>query len=564
MFYEALIITLLLIGVVLLSVPFGKYMANVFSGKKSMSDFLAAPEKFIWKITGIDAEKGMSWKENLIALLLLNMLWLIMAVLILSLQGMLPLNPDGIKSMPFDLAVNTAVSFLVNCNLQHYSGEVSLSYFSQIFVIMFMQFVSAATGMAICLTVYDLMKKDASAKPNFYRYFTQGITRVLLPLSVIAAIFLMLNGTPMTLKGADKITTFENKEVAVPHGPMAGVVAIKQLGTNGGGYMGTNSSHPFENPNTYTNIAETAMIIFLPSAMIFCFGYLTQRKKTAYMIITIMVLGTVLFLIPSVMAETGGNHALEKFGTEYAEGNLEGKELRIGPSMSAFWAVVTTSTSNGSVNSMMNSMMPVTVFSATMLMMINSFLGGVGVGFLNFYIFIILTVFIAGLMTGRTPEFLGKKIESREIKIAVLVTLLHPLLILAGTGIAVYLLQTYNINWVNNSGFRGFSEILYEFTSAAANNGSGLEGLADNNVFWNYSTAITMFLGRFLPIIGAVAIAGYLSEKKSVPDSPGTLKTDDTTFGIILAGVIIIVAALSFFPVLSLGPIAEIFQAGVK
>jgi len=321
--------------------------------------------------------------------------------------------------------------------------------------------------------------------------------------------------------------------------------------------MGTNSAHPFENPTYWTNAVETSAIFLLPVAMVFAFGFYTDRKKLSYIIISIMTIGTLVLLVPAISAELSGNPILAKIGVDISQGNLEGKEVRIGSSNSALWAIITTVTSSGSVNSMMDSMMPVTVTNALIAMMVNAFYGGVGVGFLNFYIFIIIAVFISGLMIGRTPEFLGKKIEAKEIKIAIFVALLHPFLILTGDAIAVFIQVTHNMSWLNNGGFRGFTEMLYEFTSSAANNGSGMEGLGDNSLFWNVSTGIVMILGRYIPIIGPVAIAGLLAQKKTIPESAGSLRTDTPTFGIMVMAVIVIVAALAFFPALALGPIAE-------
>jgi K+-transporting ATPase ATPase A chain len=348
------------------------------------------------------------------------------------------------------------------------------------------------------------------------------------------------------------------------------MIAIKQLGTNGGGFFGANSAAPFENPNYFTNMMENICIILIPIAMVFALGYIIKRKKLAWMIFGVMTLGFLLLLIPSVILEMKGNPAIGKMGVVQQLGSMEGKEVRFGPAASAYWGITTTVTSNGSVNAMHDSFTPLTGMCAMLGMMINSFYGGVGVGFLNFFIFIIIAVFISGLMVGRTPEFLGKKIEAKEMKIAAIIALLHPLLILAGTALSSYIYahhpQTYAA-WLNNPGNHGFSEMLYEFTSSSANNGSGFEGLGygngssvgDNTPFWNIACGTVMLLSRFLPIIGPVAIAGILAKKKYIPESAGTLKTDTVTFGIMVFAVIFIIAALSFFPALSLGPIAEFF-----
>jgi K+-transporting ATPase ATPase A chain len=346
------------------------------------------------------------------------------------------------------------------------------------------------------------------------------------------------------------------------------MIAIKQLGTNGGGWFGVNSAHPFENPNYLTNMVENIGIILIPIALIFALGFYLNKKKLAWVIFGVMTVGFLCVLIPSIRAEVNGNPAIAHLGISQPNGSMEGKEVRFGPAASAYWGICTTVTSNGSVNAMHDSMMPVSGMGQLFDMMVNCFYGGVGVGFLNFYIFIIIAVFISGLMVGRTPEFLGRKIEAREMKVASLIALLHPFLILAGTSIASYVLVNFpNIKWatkpsawLNNPTFHGFSEMLYQFSSASANNGSGYAGLTSNNIFWNVGTGLVIFLARFLPIIGPVAIAGILANKKFIPESAGTLKTDTATFGVMIMAVIIIVAALSFFPALTLGPIAEHFS----
>lgn len=367
----------------------------------------------------------------------------------------------------------------------------------------------------------------------------------------------------MTFEGKDPITTLQGDKVDVSRGPVAAFVAIKQLGTNGGGFFGPNSAHPLENPSYFTNIIETVSIMLIPIAMVFAMGFVLKRKKLAYTIFGVMTVGFLLLLTPTIINEVSGNPAIEKMGIAQNMGSMEGKEVRLGPAASAYWAINTTVTSNGSVNAMHDSLTPLSGMNTMLGMMVNAFYGGVGVGFLNFYIFIILAVFISGLMVGRTPEFLGKKIEAREMKIAMIIALLHPFLILVGTALSSYMVahnpDEYG-SWLNNPGFHGFSEMLYEFTSSSANNGSGFEGLADNNPFWNIACGIVMLMARYLPIIGPVAIAGSLAAKKYIPESAGTLKTDTSTFGLMVFAVIAIVAALSFFPALALGPIAEYFS----
>jgi len=556
-------VVIMFIATVALAIPLGKYIGKVYSGDKTWLDAVFSPlDRLFFKAAGIKPEKEMTWQQNLVALLLINLVWFLLSMLVLMNMGWLPLNPDGNPSMSADLAFNTTVSFVSNTNLQHYSGETGVSYLGQLLLMLF-QFISAGTGMAICAVVFKAMKeKNADKLGNFYNYFVKSCTRILLPLSVIVAIILLVNGTPMTFSGKDQFVSLQGDTVNVSRGPAAAMVAIKQLGTNGGGYFGVNSAHPLENPNYFTNIIENICIILIPVAMIFALGYMLKKRKLAWMIFGVMTIGFLLLLTPSIYQEMQGNNAITKMGIAQNTGSMEGKEVRFGSAASAYWGITTTVTSNGSVNAMHDSFTPLTGMFALLGMMINSFYGGVGVGFLNFYIFIIIAVFISGLMVGRTPEFLGKKIEAKEMKIAAIIALLHPFLILVGTAIASHLYaqnpEAY-AGWLNNPGNHGFSEMLYEFTSSSANNGSGFEGLGDNTQFWNISCGIVMLLARFLPIIGPVAIAGILAKKKYIPESAGTLKTDTSTFAIMVFAVIFIIAALSFFPALALGPIAEYF-----
>jgi len=373
----------------------------------------------------------------------------------------------------------------------------------------------------------------------------------------------MINGTPMTMEGKDSIVSLQGDSVQVSRGPVAAFVAIKHLGTNGGGFFGPNSAHPFENPSYFTNIVEIVTQMLIPIGLIFALGYVLKRRKLALMIFGVMTLGFFLLAIPTIINEVSGNPAIAQMGIQQNMGSMEGKEVRFGSAASAYWSIATTVISTGSVNSMHDSFTALSGMYQMLGMMVNAFYGGVGVGFLNFYIYIILAVFISGLMVGRTPEFLGKKIEAREMKIAMIIALLHPLLILTGTAISSHLFAndpTTYAGWLNNPGYHGFSEMLYEFTSSSANNGSGFEGLGDNTPFWNIACGIVMLLARYLPIIGPVAIAGSLASKKYIPESAGTLKTDTSTFGLMVFAVIAIVAALSFFPALALGPIAEYFS----
>ncbi len=554
---------------VLLAIPLGKYIAKVFNNEKTILDFIAPVERFIFRICGIDTSKEMNWKQHLMALLTINMLWFVYAFVLLYTQGSLFLNPDGNPSMTSDLTFNTAISFLVNCNLQDYSGETGATYLTQLFVFNFLMFVSAATGIAALVVVFNAMRDKVTDKlGNFFVIFTKTITRILLPLSIVIAVLLVFNGTPASFHGKDSIITMQGDTVQVSRGPAAGMIAIKHLGTNGGGWFGANSAHPLENPNYFTNMLEMVVQVLIPIAMIFALGFYIKRKKFSYVIFGVMTIGMLTLLIPTMMAEMNGNPAITAMGIDQHSGATEGKEVRFGAAASGYWSIVTTIISTGSVNSMHDSSMPLSGNMQLLGMMVNSFYGGCGVGILNYYIFIIIAVFISGLMVGRTPEFLGRKIEAREMKIATLIALLHPFIILVGTAISSFTLVHYPnadwavkpSTWLNNPGYHGFSEMLYQYTSCAANNGSGFEGLGDNNVFWNVTTGFVLILGRYLPIIGPLAIAGILAKKKYIPESAGTLRTDTGTFGLMTYAVIMIIAALAFFPALVLGPIAEYFS----
>ncbi len=559
---ELLGVIFMFVATLVLAIPFGKYIAKVYGGEKSLLDFFTPLERFFFRLSGIDDKREMNWKESMVAMLTINLVWFLFAMLILMNQGWLPMNPDGNPSMTPDLAFNTAISFLVNCNLQHYSGETGVSYLSQLICLMFLQFVSAATGLAAAAVVFNALKERITDKlGNFYNYFMKSLTRILLPLSIVVAIIFLLNGMPMTFEGKDTITSLQGDSVQVSRGPVAAFVPIKHLGTNGGGWFGTNSAHPFENPNYFTNIIEMIAQFIIPLAMIFALGFYLKRKKFSWMIFGVMTVGFLCLTIPTMIMEQHGNPEIAKMGVDVHAGAMEGKEVRFGTPASAYWSILTTVISTGSVNSLHDSFMPLSGMNQMLAMMVNAFYGGCGVGILNFYIFIIIAVFISGLMVGRTPEFLGKKIEAREMKIAVIVTLFSALLIKGGTAFAAYLFAgDPTLPWLNNPGFHGFSEMLYEYTSSSANNGSGFEGLGDNTPWWNISTGIVLILSRFIPIIGPVAIAGILAKKKFIPESSGTLKTDTLTFGVMIFAVIFIVTALSYFPALVLGPIAEYFS----
>ena len=544
-----------------LSYPLGRYIAKVYKGEKTPLDFMAPVERWIYRFSGINPHEEMNWKQFLRALLTVNLFWFLWGMILLVAQGVLPLNPDGNPGQTPDQAFNTCISFLVNCNLQHYSGETGLTYFTQLFVIMLFQFITAACGMAALAGVFRAMAaKTTRTIGNFWVYLVKSTTRILMPLSLLVGILLILNGTPMTFDGKQTLTTLEGTEQTISQGPTAAIVPIKQLGTNGGGYFGVNSAHPLENPNAFTNILECWSILIIPMAMVFALGFYLKRRKLAWSIFGVMLFAYVVGIAVSVDQEMGGSKQIAAMEIRQDMGSMEGKEIRIGSAASAMWGMTTTVTSNGSVNSMHDSQTPLSGILQMLNMQTNCWFGGVGVGFMNYYAFIIIAVFISGLMVGRTPEFLGKKIEAREMKIATMVVLMHPLIILVGTALASHLAaQNPELAgaWLNNPSFHGFSEMLYEYTSCAANNGSGFEGLSDNTPFWNITCGIVLILGRYFPIVGQVAIAGLLASKKYIPESAGTLKTDTATFALMTFAVIVIVAALAFFPAQALGPIAD-------
>jgi K+-transporting ATPase ATPase A chain len=485
-------------------------------------------------------------------MLVFNFSMFVLVYMVLLFQNQLPLNPDSKPALETTLAFHTAISFVTNTNLQHYSGEASLSYFSQL-TLMWLQFVSAATGIATLAALARAMS-GAKSMGEFYRDVAVVSLFVLLPLATLVSIGLVLGGVPMTLGGAVQATTLEGVSQTIARGPVAAFVAIKQLGTNGGGYFGPNSTHPFENPNYWTNVLSNLAILVIPMASVWMFGRITGRVRHSHVIFAVMSLLLVGFTIYAGICEQQSTAALKGLPIANQQ-NLEGKELRFGPIAGPLWAVTTTSTSNGSVNAMHDSLNPLTSLAPLTGMWLNVEFGGVGVGMLNMFLFIVLAVFLAGMMVGRTPEYLARKIEAKEIKLALLTILSHPLFILGGT--ALFAATSWGRDAISNPGSHGLTQILYEFSSAAANNGSGFEGLGDNTAPWNIATGLVMLFARFIPIIAPLAIAGSLSAKRATTEGPGTFRTDSWMFGVILLGTVLIVGALLFLPLAVLGPIAE-------
>ncbi len=534
---------------VALSVPLGKWMYRVLCPKTD-----TALERLLHSVIGRASETDQNWKQYGAALLLFNLIMFAFVYLVLSLQQFLPLNPDGMGALNHDLIFNTVASFVTNTNLQHYSGESTLSYCSQIFGLMWLQFVSAATGMA-ALTAVARWLGGTQQQNNFYMDLGRSTFGVLVPVAALTALLLVFCGVPMTFDGAAIAHTLEGAVQTIARGPVAAFVSIKQLGTNGGGFFGPNSTHPLENVNFYSNLVECVSLVVIPMACVWLFGHITKHQRHACVIFLVMLAFLLVKINLAISLEQSPAPTLH--GLAVAEsGNLEGKELRLGATQSPIWATFTTCTSNGSVNSMHSSLNALTGLAPLAGMWFNTTFGGIGVGFLGIFSYIIVAVFISGMMVGRTPEYLGKKVETREMKYALPILLLHPLCILGGVALFC-LIPAWGRDTVLNPGFHGFTEMLYEFTSASANNGSGFEGLGDNTVPWNISTGIVMLLGRFIPIVLSLAIAGSLAEKKGVPESVGTLKTDTGLFGGVLAGAVLFIGALLFLPAAVLGPVAE-------
>lgn len=557
---------------IIIVIPMGRYLYKVSDNKKTMLDcFFDPTDNFIYRICGIDCQ-NMKWEKYLKMLLAINITMILIGYFILRAQGVLCLNPNDISSMEASLAFNTIVSFMTNTNLQHYSGESSLSYFSQMTVITMLMFTSAATGYAACIAmVRGICGKKMG---NCFVDIVRIVTRVLLPISIIACLLLVSQGVPQTMEANKTVFTIEGKYQDIALGPIASLEAIKHLGTNGGGFLGANSSTPFENPNIITNMLEMFLMMLLPGACVITFGLMAYYKKMENQnnlvnsnmekplfggegksIFLAMSILFIIGLVSCYFAESSGNPLLNSIGLNRDMGSYEGKETRFGIAQSAMFSAVTTSFTTGTVNNMHDTLTPLGGLVALLNMMLNTVFGGVGVGLMNMLLYVIITVFVCGLMIGRTPEYLGKKIESREVKLAVLSMIVHPLLILGFTALAVS--TKAGLEGITNPGYHGLTQILYEFSSAAANNGSGFEGLADNSFFWNISTGITMFFGRYLSIVLQLAIAGSLLEKIYLKETIGTLRTASIFFSVVTAGTVLILAGLTFLPVISLGPIAE-------
>jgi K+-transporting ATPase ATPase A chain len=549
-----IVLTLLIIVVI---VPFlGQYMAQVFMQKKSLLDPIFRPiETLIYKGMSIRSDRSMTGWQYSRSVLLSNLAMAILVFLLIMFQGILPLNPTEMNAPRWDLALHTTISFVTNTNQQHYSGETALSYGTQVLALGYLMFTSAATGLAVGIAFI----RGLTGKPlgNFYVDLTLSITRILLPISIVGGILLLILGVPETLGGVVNLTTLEGATQTIARGPVAHFEIIKQLGENGGGFFGINSAHPFENPNAFTNLIETVAMITIPTSLIYTYGVISGNKKQGWLLFWMVFIIFVALILIAAIGEFNGNPQVNQIiGANRS--NLEGKEIRFGWAQTALWAVTTTTTMCGAVNGMHDSLMPAGGFATLFNMFLQVIWGGQGTGTAYLFVYLILSIFATGLMVGRTPEIFGRKIEKREIVFASVVLLTHPIAILIPSAITLAFPET--LAGISNPGFHGLSQVVYEYTSAAANNGSGFEGLGDNTWWWNLSAIFSLIFGRFVPIIALLLLADSMAQKTLVPETSGTLRTDTVLFTAVTAGVLLVLGALTFFPVLALGPIAEGFQ----
>ncbi|MEH2159127.1 potassium-transporting ATPase subunit KdpA [Nostoc sp.] len=531
----------------------GKYIARVFLGERTLLDFLMNPiERSMFGLAGVRRKDDMTGWQYIRAALYTNLIMGIAVYLLIYFQRLLPWNPNGFGAPHWDVLLHTTISFVTNTDQQHYTGETTLSYFSQVAALGFLMFTSAATGLAVGIAF--IRGLTGRRLGNFYVDLVRGITRILLPISIIGAIALLVAGVPQTLAKTMDVRTLEGGTQYLARGPVASFEMIKLLGENGGGFFGVNSAHPFENPNGASNLIEMIAMISIPAALIYTYGIFANNIKQAWLLFWMVFVIFVVLVGVTAVGELQGNPLVNNaFGLE--QPNLEGKEVRFGWAQTAFWAVMTTATMSGAVNGMHDSLMPQGIFSTLFNLFIQVIWGGQGTGTAYLFIYLILTVFLTGLMAGRTPEFLGRKIEKREIVLASVVLLIHPILVLIPSAIA--LAYPISLSGISNPGYHGISQVVYEYASAAANNGSGLEGLRDNTLWWNLSTLVSLMGGRYIPMIAILLLADGMSRKQQVQETPGTLRTDSLVFTGITAGVTLVLGVLTFFPVLALGPIAE-------
>jgi potassium-transporting ATPase potassium-binding subunit len=563
-------IALTLLPLAIVTPILGKYMAGVFrsgssSGGKStqrnpLDPLCSTLERGIYKLSQIDEREMMTGWQYARAILISNIAMAIFVYVILIAQGGLPFNPTGLGAPTWDTALHTTISFLTNTDQQHYAGETTFSYASQVFGLGFLMFTSAATGLAVGIAfIRGLTGRQIG---NFYVDLVRGVTRILLPLSIVVAILFLVAGVPETLSPPVAVTTLEGAKQVIAIGPVAHLESIKQLGENGGGFFGANSAHPFENPNGFSNLVATIAMISIPAALIHTYGIFANNTRQSWLIFGMVFTIFIILIGVAAIGEYQGNPLVNaQLGS--MQPNLEGKEVRFGWAQTALWAVVTTGTMCGAVNGMLDSFMPAGGFVTLFNLFLQIIWGGQGTGTAYLFVYLILAVFLTGLMVGRTPEFLGRKIEKPEIILASVVLLIHPIAVLIPSAIALTFPAA--LSGISNAGFHGISQVVYEYASASANNGSGLEGLADSApaptaLWWNLSASVSMLIGRYVPILALLLLADGMSRKQPVPMTTGTLRTDTVLFTSVTAGVILVLGALSFFPVLALGPIAEAFQ----
>ncbi|WP_411036326.1 potassium-transporting ATPase subunit KdpA [Shinella sp. BYT-45] len=551
-------IALLFLAVLIAIKPLGLYMARVFAGERTaLSPVLGRLEADLYRISGVTPDKEQGWLAYTLSMLVFSAAGFLALYAILRLQSHLPLNPQGFAGMAPDLAFNTAVSFVTNTNWQNYGGETTLSHFSQMAGLTVQNFLSAATGMALAVALTRaLVRSKASTLGNFWVDMTRATLYVLLPMAIVVALAFVAMGLPQTLEASVTATTLEGASQTIPLGPVASQEAIKQLGTNGGGFFNVNAAHPFENPTAFSNYLNIFAMLSISAALVYTFGQLVGNRRQGWALIAAMATLLIAGVAVTYWAEAGGNPILTALGVDAAAGNMEGKEVRFGQATTALYAAVTTGLSDGGVNGMHGSFTGLGGLVPMFLMQLGEVLpGGVGSGLYGMLVFALLSVFVSGLMVGRTPEFLGKKIEGREMKYAMLAVLVLPLAILGFTAVSAML--PLAVASVGTAGPHGLSEILYAYTSAAANNGSAFGGLTGNTVWYNTTLGIAMLLGRFAYVVPVMAIAGSLAGKVKVPPSAGTFPTDGPLFVGLLVGIILILGGLQFFPALALGPIVE-------
>ncbi len=558
-------ILVFLLVLVALAIPLGHYMARVFSGEKSFLDRLMQPmERLIYKISGVDEAEEMGWWQYAKALLIFNLCGFLLLFILQLVQGVLPFNPQRLTAVKWDLALNTAISFMTNTNWQAYAGESTMTYFTQMAGLTVQNFVSAATGIAVVVAlIRGLTRRSSKTIGNFWVDMTRSITRVLLPMAFILALVLVSQGVIQNLQPYQTVQTVEGSQQLLAMGPVASQEAIKELGTNGGGFMNANSAHPFENPNPLSNFLEMLAILLIPVALPFTFGYMSGDKRQGWAIFAAMMLLFIAAIGICYSSEAAGNPQIASLGVQGATA-MEGKEVRFGIGSSSLFATVTTVTSCGAVNSMHDSYTPLGGMIPLLLIMLGeNVFGGVGSGLYGMLVFVIITVFIIGLMVGRTPEYLGKKIESQEMKMVTLAILIPAASILLGSAVAAA--SPAGTSSIFNPGPHGLSEILYAFSSCTGNNGSAFGGLNANTLFYNLMLSAALLVGRFGVILPVLAVAGSMSAKKSVAASAGTFSTTSGLFVGLLVGTVLIVGALTFFPALALGPIVEhLIMLGVK